>query len=188
MATKITTITPIAEVRIPVKLDRERDLVFDLNTMAIYEEKTKKFYWDTLMELFDLQQLAVDKAKAEWRAAHPDEELPKVVPYEYTDILRKLPMMDFRMLIWAACHEYDEQGNIIHPLTAVQIGRCLHPLESITMLGAILAGHVQNSPTKEEVGEAPAPPANDEAPVGAERTAEEGGGEASIELPEGAFV
>ncbi len=137
---------PMCEVRVPFELDKPRTLIFNYNTIAEYEEASGKFYWDTMMNLFDTQTRVSAKAVKEGRTT-----------YGWVELLRELPMRDLRILLWASLHEYDKNGELFHPLSISQLSRYVDPNKTLEVLQALLKGHQANSPTKEELGEASAP-------------------------------
>ncbi len=182
--------TPIAEVRIPVELDRDartgaylpRSLVFNVNTMAAYEEKTGKFYWDTVLKFSEIQ------GKYGYRL-ETGETVPSQAEMRRssTDIIRRIRVADIHAMLWAALHTYDAQDNPKWPLTLAQIGRLIMPFDTAKFLGLILKGIQANSPTNAELGEVSGGPTLVK-PAEPPTTQEESGGEASIELPASAFA
>lgn len=147
----------IAEVRIPINLDQARTMIFNMNTMAAYEEVSGKFYFDTLLDLHTNYTSVLEEARAA-AGLEPGQMLDPTNPAHMLKvnafkIVRKLPMKDMRDLIWAATHEY-KGDDPYWPLTRTQVGRCINPMSVMIVINAILKGHAENSPTKKELGEA----------------------------------
>jgi len=143
---------PINEVRIPVVIDRDRTLLFNLNMMSKYEEITKNSYWTTITKMIqfyrdNLGTLKLDDEKA----------LEKYIDANFMGLMAKLacviPVRDQHALLYAACHEYDGNDEPSWPLTLGQLGRFIKPGVSLFLLSQIIAGHMGNSPTKKELGE-----------------------------------
>lgn len=169
--------TNIAETVIPITLGgQKRAMVFNLNTMAAFEELRKKSFTDTVVKLYEeLEPLLRDK--------NSSTDAARVG----LRILSRIPMLDLRALLYAALHEYDEDDNPTWPLSVTQIGRMIGPSNILEVFGAFLRGHQENLPTKEEMGEAAGAPATSalaDAPIAPTRA---NGGAASFELPEGVF-
>jgi len=172
---------PIAETRVPVMLDRERFLCFDLNGMCAYEDATGKFFLDTVAALHDAVKPIVEAQKD-----------GKVITD--IEIARRVPVKDLRALIWAAVHEYDKQGEPVWPLTLAQVGKIIKPKPKaiVALLLAFLSGYNANSPDTEEMGESQAPSATAvngaaKEPNPQHSVVAAGGGD-SIVLPEDAFA
>lgn len=177
--------TPIAEVRLSILLDRERTLIFNVNTMAAYEEATGNFYWDTMLKLFEFYE----KRQSQAIAHAPGGKLTLAQQTRMgLEMLRHISTKDLSALLWAATHEY--QGDMPKwPLTIEQVGRYLRPQDTPRILNLIIQGHASNNPTREELGEASgAGPQSAAKPAEAARPAPASGGEASIELPADAFA
>ena len=171
--------TPTTETRVPVKLDKERFMVFNANTMCAYEEATGKFFLDTVAYLHNVLKPLIE-SRAKLAAGESPEELSGM------EIMRKVSTRDLRALLWASLHEY--RGNPpepFWPLTQFQVGRFLQPKDVIRIFTLFMFGQSSNSPTKSEMGESPA---REMVPESAPRPTEESGGEPSIELPADAFV
>lgn len=186
------TPTPIAEVRIPVVLDRERTMIFNLNTMAAYEQATGKFYFDTLLKLYEIHMNASEETKALIDAASTGNDAAanldlKKVQEIGLGIIRQVSMQDLRALIWAAVHEYDDNDNPKWPLTIAKVGRLLTPLKMPALLRLVVQGNNANNPTKAELGEASGAAAGPVLVEAAPKPSANGGAP-SIELPADAFA
>jgi hypothetical protein len=169
--------TPIAEKRIPLTLDKERVLIFNCNTMVAYEEATGKFFLDTIASLYDALKPLLD-ARLAVKAGKTDQ--PMVTGME---VVRRVPMTQLRALVWAACHEY-KNDEPVWPLTITQVGRYIRLDNLVQVFQLFLLGHSKNSPTEKELGESQPSSASLAEPAAAPQT---NGGERSIELPEDAF-
>lgn len=187
--------TPIAEVRLSVQLDRERALIFNLNTMAAYEEATAntgepKFYWDTMLALFKFYE---DNA-AEFTELYPIKEGDGMDKARRrtklgTAIMRYISARELKALVWACVHEY-KHDEPIWPLTVAQVAKFLKPQDTISTVYTIMKGHSSNGPSKAELGEASGdgPSKIVEQPAEAAPKQQEAGGGRLIELPVAAFV
>ena len=166
----------IAEVHVPIMLDKERMMLFDANTWNSYQEATGNFYLDTYASLCEIMSTKKGE-EGEVREARGME------------ILRKLPMPNLVALIWAAVHEYDAKGEPKWPLTQKQVGRYITLWNLPKILNAFIRGQMLNSPDKEEMGESPAPPSSSpgSALESPQKSAPDTGGDRSIELPADAF-
>lgn len=175
--------TPVAEVRLSILLDRERALIFNVNTMSAYEQATGNFYWDTMLKLFEFHE----RNQAELK---PDVNGRRSLAQQIRmglEMLRHISTRDLASLLWAACHEYE--GDVPKwPLTVAQVGRYLKPQDTPRILNLIIQGHSSNNPSRDELGEASgAGPQSAAKPAEAARLAVVNGGEASIALPAGVF-
>ena len=145
---------PIAEVRVPIKLDRDRILIFDANYMAAFEEATGKPYHDVVHGMFTVLQEERDKA------GFAVDDKGRVSGADYFELLirtiQRVKMADLSALVWAACIEYDRADNPTWPLTLATVRRHLLPKNSARVLNHIFEGHNANSPTAKELGEASA--------------------------------
>lgn len=141
----------IAEVRVPIKLDRDRHLVFDANTMLKYEEISKKSYFDTLTKLFearDLHTVPVDK-----------EDLSKGYKTRWLDVLKSVDIADIIDFVYAALHEYDANDDPHWDMSRNKVAKSIRGFSITGIVPLLLEGHLMNSPTKKELGEsAPVPP------------------------------
>lgn len=172
------------EVRVPIMLDKERTLVFNANTMCAFEEKTGKFFLDTVSTLYEAMAPALKARRA--KLAGEDAPIVKAL-----DILKRVPMVDLRALIWAALHEYSPTDEPTWPLTLTQVGRMITIKNIPELFSIFLDGQAKNTPTKEELGESPARSEDPKPSVPSsspELTVAGGGGQLSIALPEAAFV
>ena len=149
-------LTPLREVRIPVKIDdRERDLIFNVNYMIAFEEATNGFYWDTMIRLFDFYKEILAPV-----ADKSEEERNDFLKANVLDLLVKLSgrlkTKEQHALIWAALHEYPDgaEGEPRWPYTLKQLGRLIQPQQTLGLLSLILAGHNGNAPNRKELGEA----------------------------------
>ena len=153
---EITKMTPICEKRIPIVLDKPRELVFNFTTLAKYEEESEKAYapkpgksyWDTIVQITNTQSRVAAATIAAGKTS-----------YMWSDVLKELPMRDIRIMLHAALMEYpDSKSDPVWPLTVGQLSRYIDPQRVVEVVEAIILGHQKNSPTKEELGEASAPP------------------------------
>ena len=172
---------PIAEVRVPITLDKERTMIFNLNTMAAYEEASGKFYFDTLVHLYEVY---TNNTKVPVPIDGKPAEPPMLNPLT---IIRQVSMKDLRDLIWAATHEYDAKDEPRWPLTRSQVGRYLSSTTMPRYLNAVLIGHAANSPTQAELGEVSAAARTADAPASGDQTPHGNGGVPSTVLREDAF-
>ena len=178
---------PMAEMHVPITLADgvERTMRFNANSMIAYEEATGEFFLEAVASLYDVMQPVIAKHRKAKEAKASDAELATLS----FDILRLVSIKKLRALLWSTLHEYDKQDEPHWPLTIGQVGRLLQPKDVNRVFTAFLQGQAGNSPTKEEMGESPAP-----APTGSlkasavEPTTDPDGGERSIELPADAFV
>jgi hypothetical protein len=176
--------TPIAEVRLSIQLDKERALIFNVNTMSAYEQASGNFYWDTMLKLFEFYE----KHQADLAPDLPGEKRSQAQMTRMgLEMLRHLSTRDLTALLWAATHEYN--GDVpFWPLTQAQVGRYLRPQDTPRILNLIIQGHTSNAPTRSELGEVSgAGPVTDN-PAEVARTQAAAGGPASIALPLDAFV
>jgi len=192
MATPTQSIKLI-EKRLPIVLDRLRYLLFDLNTMIAYEEKTctptrpeGKFYWEVVLRLLEFHDNELAKLPPlQEGEKRPTEELKKL----FEAYGKAVGAADVRMLIWAALHEYEDGSDEPHwDITPATVGRYLTPAQSLGAVSLIVKGHQLNAPTKEELGEALG--AAVQTMKSASTTPPEvktAGGQKSIELPAGAL-
>ena len=171
----------IVETVIPITLDMPRKMRFSANTMVAFETATGKFFLDTLASLYTIYK----EAKKVVDPNDPKGE-PKVNAME---ILRKISMKDLRALVWASLHEYDNNNQLVWPLTEAQVGRYINLGSLPGILTQYLNGYIGNIPNVKEMGESPAPPERSPAGAASQKPNEAGtGGERSIELPVDAFV
>ena len=171
----MSPMTPtLAEVRIPIQLDIPRMLIFNLNTMAMFEQTTRtaenvegKFYFDVILKLFEIYQSVTTEAqelmKRAAEEAEPGTDLSRLEMVDIQkmglNIIRKVSMIDLRALIFSALHEYPKGSKVPEwPLTIYEVGRHLTPLLMPGILRKIIDGHSQNSPTRKELGEVSAVP------------------------------
>ena len=155
----------IAEVRIPITLDRERELIFNFNTYSEFEAVTARdgnpqFYFDVMLKLEELFEKVrqsnepVDESRLDADPEKRAAQIRDIQGRRFLAAVRQAPTSDLRNMIWAALHEYDKHGEVVHPLTRNQIGRCLGLLDIPRLVGMVLRGHLANSPNKAELGEA----------------------------------
>ena len=83
----------IAETRVPIMLDQERYLTFNVNCMCAYEKATGKFFLETVARLYD----AFPKRDGTSQGASSLETNPSRI--NPMDLLRKIPIEDLRALI-----------------------------------------------------------------------------------------
>ncbi len=144
------TPTPIAETRLTIYLDRERELIGDVNWLRGYERASGKFYWDTMLHLFEF----AEKQQRELPADLPDGKRSIAQQTRMgLQMLRHVSVDDLAMLLWAACHEYHGKKTV-WPLTVDEVGSFLRPQETFRILNLIIQLHQQNSPDRNELGEA----------------------------------
>jgi len=169
-----------AETTIPIELDGPRMMVFNANTMGAFEEKSGKFFMDFMGQVFDALHPKADPTSS---------EMPLKLASAW-DIVRKIPVRDIHLLVWAAIHTYDEDDFPSWPLTPGRVGRLIQFQDIPDILTAIMRGHNKNSPTKAEMGESPARsvPAAPLSAGDAPSTEAGNGGERSIVLPADAFA
>ena len=188
-----------AETVVPLLLDKQRNLVFNANTMKAYEKATGKFFLDTVASLYDAMRPALEAEEAAKKRENPQPEdggaSRVAVAINALDIIHKVPMNDLVALIWAALHEYgknpSDPDEPSWPMTINRVGRLIQLQDVPRVFTAFLKGQTRNSPSAEEMGESPAQSAPTLATPGggsASRTEADGGGERSIELPADAFA
>jgi len=169
----------IAEVRVPIMLDKERLMYFNGNSMSAYEEATGKFFMDTVASLYELLRPLTE------RRQNPDG--PANTKINAMDLVRKVPMTDLRALVWAAVHDYDSKDEPHWPLTIKQVGRYITMAKVPEIFTKFLQGQMANTPTKEEMGESPAPPVSGAGSANLPQSETATGGGSTIELPVDAF-
>jgi hypothetical protein len=118
------------EVVVPIALDKQRQMVFDLNAFAAYEEATGKCFLDTVASLFTAVQESAGDAFA---------------------LMRRISLVDVRALLWAALSQEDPS------LTVQQVGKMVNPGNMLDVLAAFLNGHAANLPDASELPEAATP-------------------------------
>jgi hypothetical protein len=171
---------PVAELRVPIQLDKERILYFNANSMVAYEQQTGKFFLSTVSELF----------QAVYPDGPPDDNptgADKTSTTTPLDIVKRVSMTDLRALLWSALHEYDAKDEPFWPLTIGQVGRLFQLKDIIPIFTAFLRGQTGNSPSKEEMGESPAEVSKNPGANGSPPTPVPVGGERGIALPADAF-
>ena len=186
----------IAERRVTVMVDKERPLIFDFNTMAKYEEVNEgKFYWDTMMDIFEANDKVVNRATEQWQKAHPGEDPSGKVQVNNLEIMRVIPMRDLRAVFYAALHEVRQIGGVpraVWPLKSIdEAGMYMNPTAVLKLLRSIIAGHAANSPNRAELGEASAPSTSTDSPdkvIVLEEKPAVNGGAASTGLAEADFA
>lgn len=172
--------TPIAEVRIPVKLAGERALIFNGNTQMKYEEFSGKRYFATIAEFLAIYQR---------HTKEPPADAPDRKPIVDTmGLMEDIPIKEVLCMVCAACHEYDKDDNPTWPLTPSKLGRMTKSYDLAALFPLLVLGHSGNVPTKSELGESA--PANVVAmPVKAEpETTPATGGPSTIDLPAADFA
>jgi hypothetical protein len=110
--TNVTTTVTIA--------GEKQELVFDLNTMAAFEEASGVFFLDFVYALhahFTEQQLTDKDAMAKLSK--------EAVAERFMRVITKLSIKNVRALLWAALHTYDAHDNPVWPYTQSQIARKL---------------------------------------------------------------
>jgi len=167
---------PIAETVIPIMLDKVREMRFDGNGMVAYENETGKFFLDTVASLYDILRPLTEN-----RRADPDAKV------NVLDLVRKVPMVDLRALVWSAVHEYDAKDEPRWPLTIKQVGRYVTMAKIPEIFTKFLQGQMANSPTREEMGESPALPTSGTGSASLPQSETGTGGESTIELPADVF-
>ena len=176
----------LAEARIPIMLDKERMMIFNANTMEKFEQATGSFFMDTVAKIYEAMKPYLDQARERQKENHTKELM--INSFEMS---RKISMSSLTALVWAAVHEYDEKDEPHWPLTLSQVRRYINTTTVPQVFMKFLQGQIENTPTKEEMGESPAlatghqQNANAEPPVLKDL---EHGGERSIALPEDAFA
>lgn len=177
--------TPIAEARLSIHLDRERAMIFNFNTIRKYEESGKP-YWDTMINLFDTYE-NLQKEIEGLGTAPTARQIGRL----NLSVLAHISMTDLQTLVWASVHEYGgpKKKTAIWPLEMDEMGMYLHPSRSGELLRLVAKGYMQNAPSKEELGEVSgAGPQIVAPPAEAAQKASESGGDPSIELPADAFA
>lgn len=173
--------SPIAETRLSIVLDRKRELIFNVNAIRAYERASGKNYWDTMLKLFEFSEQQQTKLTPDL----PDGKRSNAQLIRMSlELLRHVSIDELATLLWAACHEYRGKKPV-WPLELDEVGTYLLPQDTPRILNLIIQGHAANSPTKAELGEASG--AGGTAPSPAEASPQISG-EPSIELPAGAFV
>ncbi len=181
----VQTMIPMAEVRVPFTLDKPRVLIFNYNTIAKYEEISSKangrdmFYWDTMMNLFEVQGKVAAAAVQQGKGQ-----------YAWVEVMRSLPMRELRFMLYAALHEYGARPTDppTWPVDITLLSRYINPARTVDVLKAIVEGHQANSPTKEELEASLGPPEKTAGEDRPERAPGESGGTASFELLEDALA
>lgn len=187
--------TPIAEVRLPIHLDRERAMVFDLHTMAAYEEATAKFtadgqpkfFWDMMLKLLEFYEEHAQELQAVGKPSESDTaDIIRRRTKLGMQIMRYISARDLHALLWASLHTYNGDTPV-WDITIEKVGRLLRPQQTLPVVFQIVNGYFANSPTKAELGEASGPvlvakPA-EQAPMD-----DADGGEVSIAVPADAFA
>lgn len=188
--------TPIAEVRIPIQLDKDkegrwiqRSLVFDANTCVAYDDVSGKFYWDTIARFFAVYSMpelrpTATVVNAKGISVPTQAEASRIA----IATLRHVPSKDVLQMAWAALHEYDKMDNPVWPLTLSQLGRLVKPVKMAGLMAMLVNGHSANSPDKDELGEASgAGPVLVPTPAEATQSPAASGGAPSTGLPADAF-
>jgi len=189
--------TPIAEVRLPVNLDRQREIIMNANTMRFYEQESAKSgagksYWETMLDLMRFYDDCGEEMVAV--GTYEKSEDRKITQRRlqlYTSVMRYINTTELLAMIWAALHQYDAQDEPFWDLTPSKLGRMIKPIDTIGLVSAIIRGHNGNAPTAKELGEVSGGdekvvevlPAETKTP----RPQLVNGGAASIALPADAF-
>lgn len=121
----------------------ERQLVFDMNTFAAYEEKTGKFFLDTMTGLFGVFK--------EVSAANSGELSESQLASIGASVLSRVSMVDLRALLWSALHEYDSNDEPTWPLTINQVGRLIDISTVMQFFSSFIDGSIANSPLDSEL-------------------------------------
>lgn len=147
----------LAEVRIPIVLDKPRTLIFNLNTMLAFEQISGRFYFDALLELLEIYGQATQEARdlkirlnPVWDGTDPNDPLKLNI----LKLLRRVSMGTLKFLVWAALHEYTKDDEPKWPLSVGAVGRMILPVRVPEILNLLVQGHTSNSPTSNELGEA----------------------------------
>lgn len=135
---------PLLVPTISIELDCKRQLVFDLNTFAAYEESTGKCFFETLAKLMEATRPLIPEVAADGSVVGGRMNLSPM------QIVRSISVQDLRAVIWAALIEYDKQDNPIWPLTLYQVGKLIHIGNIVPILMAVMTGEIENRPTEEE--------------------------------------
>jgi len=173
---------PIAEVHIPVKLDRERTMIFNLNTLSRFQETSGLFYFDFITNLQTTFNDVVENARRAALAKNPGADL-RTILFNMNDVLKHIDLRAIHHLVAAAVHEYDSDDNPVWPLTVGKVGRYISTIDVYPLVRKILDGHMQNAPTPTELGEASPRPAAKPGVAGETQNGSNGnGGVPSLEL------
>lgn len=116
---------------------KKRTLYFNVNTFGAFEGKANKFFLDFVANL----QEALDAAK-EMR----DESGKIVRAADPMRLFRSISIRDIHAFVWAAMHEYDEQGEPFWTVTLGQLGKLLDIETLATLLPGMVYGASQNMP------------------------------------------
>lgn len=191
--------TPLAEVRVPVHLDRDRSLICNSNTMQAFDEESARgprgeegrlFYWDEMLKIF-----ARNDAAFATLTSHEGPDGKRFYTgaeafVAYTKVIRQTPARIFNLMLWAMLHTYDPvTGEPVWDLTPTQVGRLVKPASSPLLIQQMVLAHSANAPDREELGEASG--AAVKIPTSAEATppaVQEPGGENITELLAAALV
>ena len=195
--------TPIAEVRLSVTLDRERTMIFNVNTMRAFEKASAQLaaeegrephsYWDCILGMLKYYEDHGSEI-TQIMAMVKDDPMGAMARQLRlgSRISHYISASDLQAMTWATIHEYPNgKKKPVWPLDLDDIGLMVHPQETINLINKILEGHSKNSPSKAEVGEVSGaggkvvtmPSSAEPAP-----TPSESGGDQSIALPADAFA